>query len=153
MMNARLRWMLISMACAALLAGITSWHVTDWALHRHAEHHTHGHEPPDFHAWMHAHLDLTPEQHHTLEPIEAGFEAQRLKLQAEVRAAGLALASIIRDSKQNDPVLEPALQRLNKAQGDLQRATLEHFFAMKRHLRPAQADKLLEWTHDSLTHD
>ncbi|MGV3658712.1 MAG: periplasmic heavy metal sensor [Prosthecobacter sp.] len=153
-MNARVRWMLISMACAALLAGVTAWLVTDWTLHRHSEHHTHGgQEQPDLHAWMHAHLDLTPEQHDTLEPIEAGFETQRTKLKAEVRAAGLALADTIRDSKENDPALDTALQRLNKAQGDLQRATLEHFFAMKRYLRPAQARKLLEWTHDSLTRD
>lgn len=152
-MNARVRWMLISVACAALLAAVTAWLVTDWALHRHAQHHTHGHEQPDFHAWMHAHLDLTPEQHDMLEPIEAGFESQRIKLKAEVHAAGLALADTIRDAKEGDPALEPALQRLNKAQADLQRATLEHFFAMKRYLRPAQARKLLEWTHDSLARD
>lgn len=152
-MHARVRWMLISMVCAALLAGVTAWLVTDWALHRHAEHHTHGHEQPDFHAWMHAHLDLTPEQHDALEPIEASFEAQRLKLKAEVHAAGQALAETIRGAEEGDPALEPALQRLNKAQGDLQRATLDHFFAMKRYLRPAQASRLLEWTHDSLARD
>lgn len=153
MINARVRWMLISMVSAALLAGVTAWLVTDWALHRHAEHHSHGDEQPDFHAWMHAHLDLTPEQHGTLEPIEAEFETQRLKLKAEVRAAGQTLADTISSSQENDPALEDALQKLNKAQGDLQRATLEHFFAMKRYLRPAQARKLLEWTHDSLARD
>lgn len=153
MMNARVRWMLISAAAATLLGGVAAWFVSDWALHRHAEHHTHGHGQPDFHAWMHAHLDLTPEQHDALEPIEASFETQRLKLKAEVHAAGLALADTIRDSKESDPALETALQKLNKAQGDLQRATLEHFFAMKRYLRPAQARKLLEWTHDSLARD
>lgn len=152
-MNARVRWLLISMVSAALLAGVTAWLVTDWALHRHAEHHTHGHEQPDFHAWMHAHLDLTPEQHEKLEPIEAGFETQRTRLQAEVRAAALSLANTIRDSEGNDPALDTALQRLNKTQGDLQRATLEHFFAMKRYLRPEQASRLLEWTHDSLARD
>jgi Spy/CpxP family protein refolding chaperone len=102
---------------------------------------------------MHEHLDITPEQHEKLEPIEAEFEKQRVRLRAEISAADLALAQTLSEADTNDAALKAALERLNKAQGELQRMTLEHFFAMKRYLRPAQAKRLLEWTHDSLTRE
>ena len=80
--------MLISMGFSALLAGGTALFVTDWALHRHGEGHAHDHVETDFHAWMHEHLDITPEQHEKLEPIEAEFEQQRVRLRNEIRTAG-----------------------------------------------------------------
>ena len=152
-MTSRVKWMLISMGFSALRAGGTALFVTDWALHRHGEGHAHDHVETDFHAWMHEHLDITPEQHEKLEPIEAEFEQQRVRLRNEIRTAGLEVAATIAESHLNDTKLKSALERLNKAQGELQRMTLDHFFAMKRYLRPAQAKKLLEWTHDSLTRE
>lgn len=152
-MNARFKWLLVSLACSAALAGGTAWFVTDWTLHRHGESHAHDRAEPDFHAWMHAHLDITPEQHEKLEPIEAEFEKQRVRLQNDIRAAGRAVAEAIGEINVDEAKLEAALERLNKTQGDLQRMTLDHFFAMKRYLRPAQAQKLVQWTHDSLTRD
>ena len=152
-MTSRVKWLLISMVFSALLAGGTAWFVTDWALHRHGESHAHDHAEPDFHAWMHEHLDITPEQHAKLAPFEAEFERQRVRLRGEIRAAGLELAAAIGEADVNAARLKSALERLNQAQGDLQRMTLEHFFAMKRYLRPAQAQRLLEWTHDSLARE
>lgn len=152
-MTSRTKWMLISVLCSVVLASGTAWFVTDWVLHRHRESHAQDHAEPDFHAWMHEHLDLTPEQHDTLEPIETEFDQQRVRLRAEIRAAGLELAAVIGEADLNDTRLKSALERLNKAQGELQQRTLEHFFAMKRHLRPAQAKRLLEWTHDSLARE
>ncbi|WP_395747734.1 Spy/CpxP family protein refolding chaperone [Prosthecobacter sp.] len=152
-MSSRLKWMLISVFFSATLAGGTAWLVTDWFLHRHGESHAHDHAPTDLHAWMHEHLDITPEQHEKLAPLEDEFEKLRLKLKEEIRQADVALAQTIREPKVDEAAMNAALDRLNKAQGALQRATLEHFFVMKRYLRPAQAGKLLEWTHDSLTRD
>lgn len=152
-MTVRGRWMIAAMLFSVVLAGATALLVTDWALHRHGESHAHDHVRPDFHAWMHEHLDITPEQHEKLEPIEAEFEKQRVRLKAEISAADLALAQALSEADTNDAALKAALERLNKAQGELQRMTLEHFFAMKRYLRPAQAKRLLEWTHDSLTRE
>ncbi len=152
-MTSRVKWVLISMSCSAMLAGGTAWLVTDWTLHRHGESHAHGHVETDFHAWMHEHLDVTPEQHEKLEPIEAEFEQQRTRLKGEIRSASLEVAAAIGEANMDDARLKAALERLNKAQGSLQRSTLEHFFAMKRYLRPAQAKKLLEWTHDSLARE
>lgn len=152
-MTARLKWLLISVFFSATLAGGTAWLVTDWTLHRHGEGHAHEHVQTDLHAWMHEHLDITPEQHEKLEPLEADFEKQRIKLKDEVRLADVALAQTIREPHVTEAAMNTALERLNKAQGALQKATLDHFFVMKRYLRPAQAAKLLEWTHDSLTRD
>jgi hypothetical protein len=72
------------------------------------------------------------------------------RLGDEIRAAGSEVAAALGAATLDDAKLKSALERLNRHQGELQRATLDHFFAMKRHLRPAQARKLLEWTHDSL---
>lgn len=153
LLSARVRWMLISMLGSALLAGITAWFVTDWALHRHADHH-HSHDgtapESDLHAWMHAHLDLTPEQHTAMQPGETAFETERARLRAEIAAANQELAAAVSTAAQPGPPLDAALQKLASAQAALQRATLDHFFTMKRYLRPAQQRKLLEWTHDSL---
>ena len=152
-MTVRGRWMIAAMLFSVLLAGGTATLVTDWVLHRHGESHAHDHAEPDFHAWMHEHLDITPEQHAMLEPIEAEFEQQRVQWRGEIRTAGQEVAAAISEANVNDARLKTALERLNKAQGELQRLTLEHFFAMKRHLRPTQAKKLLEWTHDSLARE
>ena len=152
-MTSRLKWLLISVFFSATLAGGTAWLVTDWTLHRHSESHAHDHAQTDLHAWMHEHLDITPEQHAKLEPLEAEFEKLRVKLKDEVHLADVALAQAIREPKVDEAAMNAALERLNKAQGALQKATLDHFFVMKRYLRPAQAAKLLEWTHDSLTRD
>ena len=152
-MSSRIKWLLISVFFSAALAGGTAWLVTDWTLHRHGESHAHDHAQTDLHSWMHAHLDITPEQHAKLEPLEVEFETLRVKLQDELRLADVALAQTIRDPKMNEAAMNLALERLNKAQAALQKATLDHFFVMKRYLRPAQAAKLLQWTHDSLTRD
>ncbi len=152
-MTARVKWVLISMFLSAALAGGTAWMVTDWALHRHSEGHAHDHVQTDLHAWMHQHLDITPEQHEKLEPLEAEFENLRAKLKDDIRLADVALAETIREPNVNEAAMNAALEKLSKAQAALQHATLTHFFVMKRYLRPAQASKLLEWTHDSLTRD
>jgi hypothetical protein len=154
-MNAvRLKWLSLSVLCSMLLAGLTAWQVTDWALHRHGLNHAERqHLEPDFHAWMHAHLDITPEQHTALEPLEGQFEQERTRLKAAIRTAGLELAQAIRTQDAHSATLQTALDRLTQRQAELQRVTLDHFFAMKRHLRPAQAARLLDWTHDSLTRE
>lgn len=150
-MISRVRWMLMAMLFSAVLAGLTAWFVTDWTLHRHSEGHAHDVVNLDLHTWMHDHLDITPEQHEKLAPLEEEFEQRRKHLTSEIRAAGQEVAAAISGPQEDAKGLQAALSKLNQAQGALQRATLDHFFAMKRYLRPAQAKKLVEWTHDSLT--
>ncbi|MFM7603693.1 MAG: periplasmic heavy metal sensor [Prosthecobacter sp.] len=148
-----MRWLLGSVSISCLLAGLTAWRVADWTLHRHGESHANDPAETDLHAWMHEHLDITPEQHGKLDPIEKQFEEHRLALKTQISAAGVELAQVIGAANVDDLRMKAALDRLNQGQAQLQRLTLDHFFAMKRHLRPAQARKLVEWTHDSLTRE
>jgi len=76
-----------------------------------------------------------------------------LALKAQISAAGVELAQVIGAPNVDEAKMKAALDRLNQSQAELQRLTLDHFFAMKRHLRPAQARKLVEWTHDSLARE
>jgi hypothetical protein len=152
-MTTRVKWLLLSVLCSVILAGATAWIVTNWVLHRHGESHAQDHSEPDFHAWMHEHLDITPEQHAIMEPLEAEFAERRVILRTAIRKSGHEVAESISAADPNDIRLKSALEALNRSQGDLQRLTLDHFFAMKRHLRPAQAKRLLDWTYDSLTRE
>jgi len=140
----RLLWALATV----LLAGGTAFFVTRAVPHGKATPHPVAED--DFHHWMHEQLKLTTAQHDALDPIEKAFEKERARLRTEIAAAGRDLADAVRRGKSGSPEIEAALTRLNAAQAGLQRATLGHFFAMKDHLEPAQAEKLLQWTHDSI---
>lgn len=131
-----------------LLAGGTAFVVTRAIPPDPATPHAAGEE--DFHHWMHEQLKLTAAQHDALDPIEKAFEKERARLRTEIAGAGRELANAVRQGKSGSPEIDTALIRLNAAQAALQRATLDHFFAMKDHLEPAQAEKLLQWTHDSI---
>jgi Spy/CpxP family protein refolding chaperone len=148
-----MKWLLGSVLISCVLAGLTAWRVTDWTLHRHGESHANDHAESDLHTWMHEHLDITPEQHDKLDPIEKEFEERRVALKSQISAAGVELAQVIGAPNVDEARMKAALDRLNQGQAELQRLTLDHFFAMKRHLRPAQARKLVEWTHDSLARE
>lgn len=152
-MRSRARWLAASVLLSCALAGLTAWRVTDWTLHRHGEGHAHDHVETDLHSWMHEHLDITPEQHAKLDPVEKEFEQRRVALKARISAADVELAQIISTPEVDEARMKDALGRLNQSQAELQRLTLDHFLAMKRHLRPAQARKLVEWTHDSLSRE
>jgi len=130
------------------LSGLTTAVVSRWFDRGQAE----SSSDTDFHRWMHDHLGLSAEQHRALEPAEQAFDRERERLRGEIAAAGLELAEAVRTGERTSPEIPGALGRLHHAQGELQRATLDHFFAMKEQLDPEQAEKLLQWTHDSLVH-
>lgn len=150
------RWMLLAAWVSGTLAlsALTSW----WMLDRSQKHqHVHGHGGEDseaaFHAWMHANLGLSAEQEAAMAPQEEAYEAERRRLRAEIKEAGLALALRVREAEGFDAEMRAALERLNWAQRRLQEATLVHFFEMKAHLDERQRGLLRRWTHDSLVHE
>lgn len=101
------------------------------------------------HDWMHHHLEISATQHTVLDPLETAYEKERVQLRQTVRQLGSELAVAIRDAAPAADILA-AQEKLNAAQGLLQQATLKHFIEMKKHLTPAQAEKLAAWTHDSI---
>lgn len=112
-----------------------------------------GDSEASFHQWLHHNLEITPEQDALLAPHEHAFESGRREQREAIDAAGAELARAIRSAGDaTAPEVEAALRRLIEEQGELQRLTLEHFFAMKAHLTPEQGEKLLRWTHDSIAH-
>jgi Spy/CpxP family protein refolding chaperone len=89
---------------------------------------------------MHERLVLTDAQHSALEPFEHAYEEKRKSLGAKIVSAGRELAAAVREGNRGAPEIDQALGKLNEAQAELQRATLDHFFAMKEHLDPEQAE-------------
>ncbi|MDF1815263.1 MAG: periplasmic heavy metal sensor [Verrucomicrobiales bacterium] len=117
----------------------------------HHHHHSHAQEA-DFHQWIHDNLNLTEEQSRILHPIEDVFENNRKTHRNEILRAGRELAEAIGQSPADEGALDQALQKLHRAQGELQKATLQHFLEMKDHLTDEQGQKLIQWTRDSILH-
>jgi len=147
-----LLWALATIACAALTAFLVSFLTVKPRPIVAAPAQAATPSEASFHAWLHENLHISPEQHDRLAPFEEKYEADRLRLREEIRAAGQQLAAAIRENNRDSPNLAAALRQLNTAQGELQQATLDHFFVMKDHLQPEQAEKLLQWTHENILH-
>jgi len=108
---------------------------------------------PDFHEWLHAELEITPEQEKALSKIETSFERDRIELLERIRVAGQSLASTLEAKPDDSASINNCLREINSAQGELQQVMIAHFLDMKEHLSPSQATRLLQWTRESITHD
>lgn len=101
------------------------------------------------HDWMHRQLHLTAGQHTALDPLETAYQEESTRLRDAAGRLGSELAQAMRDSESSGKIL--GIQKeLNAAQGEMQRAALRHFIAMRSHLDPTQAEKFAIWTHDSI---
>jgi len=140
---------------AVALSAAVSWFVASRTVpdegDRHGE--SAGASDLDFHEWTHARLELTPEQEEKLGPIESDYDERRGELVARIESAGRSLAHAFGAGDEESETFRGALEEFQRAQGELQRLTLEHFFDMKRHLSPDQAEKLRKWIHDSIAHE
>ncbi|NBC36425.1 periplasmic heavy metal sensor [Novosphingobium sp. FSY-8] len=93
----------------------------------------------DIHAFVHQRLDLDPAQTTRIEAIEADFAIRRRALEAELRADNARLAAAIEAEHGYGPKVAEAVDASHHAMGALQKASLEHVFAMRGVLRPDQA--------------
>lgn len=146
----RKRLVFFMVLSAVVAAGLSSWlavrlHEPEGAEGAVAE--------VDFHEWLHESLELTEEQTMILGPIEADFQKEEARLRAELERVAGELAHAITEHGRESAELRVALAETNRLQGKLQKLTLDHFYDMKEHLRPDQAEKLLKWTHESLRHE
>jgi Spy/CpxP family protein refolding chaperone len=112
-------------------------------------------KPPtnDIHAFIHEQLDLDVRQRQELEEIERQFAARRTALEAELRRDNALLAAAIAAEKGAGPQVEAAVDRCHEVMGRLQKETLAHVFAMRRLLRPEQAQKFDRAVVKALTED
>ncbi|WDF71505.1 periplasmic heavy metal sensor [Novosphingobium sp. KACC 22771] len=91
------------------------------------------------HQLLHDELALDASQQARINAMNAGFAAQKAQLVAQQRAANAELAAALRDEHSYGPRVAAAVDRSHHAMGALQKATLEHVFAMRAVLRPDQA--------------
>lgn len=91
------------------------------------------------HDVLHHQLSLDPRQAARIAQLEARFAVRRRALELELRAANARLAEAIAAEHAAGPRVSAAVDQSHAAMGALQKATLEHLFAMRRLLRPDQA--------------
>jgi Spy/CpxP family protein refolding chaperone len=103
------------------------------------------------HATVHRDLNLTAEQKVRIEALEREFAVRRTALEQEMRAANAELAAAIGTEGQYGPAVTAAVDHFHVAMGDLQKATIEHVFAMRAVLTPEQAQKFDRTVVDALT--
>lgn len=96
------------------------------------------------HRWFHKHFHLSEEQERLLEPTERRFADARARAVIEIRAANRDLAAAVKAEGKYSPSVDAAVERINRAQGVLQKATIRHCLEMQEHLTPEQSKGLLE---------
>jgi len=92
--------------------------------------------------WLEEQLKLSDVQVQKLAGIEARYDQQKLEITAKIRTANAELAAAILEDKRYSKRVEKAQAAIHSAQGELQRATLEHFFELQPHLTPEQRETL-----------
>ena len=95
----------------------------------------------ELHQVLHEQLNLDSTQNAKVEAIEAQFAIRKQALELELRSDNAQLASAIEAEHGYGPQVAAAVDRSHRTMGELQKATLEHIFAMRGVLRPDQAEK------------
>ena len=95
----------------------------------------------ELHALMHDQLNIDAAQRAKLDGLERQFAMRRKALELEMRADNAKLAAAIETEHGYGPQVSAAIDQSHMVMGELQRATLEHVFAMRGFLRPDQAAK------------
>lgn len=103
------------------------------------------------HDMLHTQLELSDDQDARLHAIEADFAVARQRLERELTMANTELANAIRTERRNGPQVAAAIHHFHEAMGRLQYATIEHVFAMRSVLTPAQAEQFDRTVADALT--
>jgi Spy/CpxP family protein refolding chaperone len=127
-----------------VIAALSAFCAVRWMSGRSAE------TPVAAHEWLHAELRPTEAQHKALEPIEGEFAEKQRRLVAQLHAANLDLARIMGEEKAYTPRVAAAVEQVHHCMGNLQKASIEHVFAMRSVLTPEQGDKLLKLAQRAL---
>jgi nickel and cobalt resistance protein CnrR len=106
--------------------------------------------PVDYHYWIHRQLSLSAKQETDLAPIEAKFASRRDELVAAIRQANQELSEALLSDKGDSERVKAAVQKIHRAQGELQQAVLDHVFDMQPVLTQEQYDRLIQLTAEAL---
>ena len=96
------------------------------------------HTGTELHKLLHDQLEMSVEQSARIDAIERSFAVRRQALEYELRADNAKLAAAIEAEHGYGPRVASAVEASHIAMGELQKATLEHVFAMRSVLTPAQ---------------
>lgn len=96
------------------------------------------HTGAELHTILHGDLDLDAEQLRRVEAMERDFRVRREALERQLRADNHRLADAISAEHVYGPRVSAAIDATHRSMGALQKATLEHVFAMRGILRPQQ---------------
>lgn len=96
------------------------------------------HTGAELHAVLHDKLTLDVQQHTNLDALEATFSIRRKALELQLRADNARLAEAIETEHGFGPRVAAAVDACHTTMGKLQKATLEHVFAMRSLLKPDQ---------------
>ncbi len=99
------------------------------------------HTGAELHALLHDRLDLDAAQETKLDAIEKDFANARRTLDAQLRADNARMAEAIAAEHVYGPRVAATVDASHQSMGAVQKATLEHVFAMRAILRPDQAAK------------
>jgi nickel and cobalt resistance protein CnrR len=102
------------------------------------------------HQWLHRELKLTEAQLKALDPVEAKFGERQRALAGALRDANRQLARAIAEEKAYTPRVNAAVEHVHHCMGELQKASIEHVFAMRELLTPEQGEKLLTLAQQAL---
>ena len=108
-------------------------------------------EGMSLHSMVHEELDLSDEQDRRLDAIETDFAVERRRLELELKTANAELAAAIRNEKRNGPQVAAAIDHFHDTMGRLQKLTVDHVFAMRGVLTPAQAAEFDRMIAEALT--
>ena len=103
------------------------------------------------HSFVHEELDLDSAQQAQLEILENDFVIRRQALELALRSSNADLAAAIEEEHQYGPKVAAAIEAVHKQMGLLQKATVEHLFAMRMLLKPGQQKAFDKRVSTSLT--
>ena len=103
------------------------------------------------HHMLHDELDLDAGQQARIARIESDFAPRKAAFEGQLLAANADLAAAIAAEHGYGPRVAAAVDLSHHAMGELQKATLEHVFAMRGVLRPEQARRFDEGVAKALT--
>lgn len=137
------RYVLVAVIAATIAVGV-SWGARNLI----ANDHDHGGE---LHGFVHDQLDLDPAQMARVEELEARFAKRRTELEMRLKVANGELAQAMASEHEYGPRVAAAVDHSHMAMGELQKATLEHVFAMRALLRPDQSARFDQAVNKALT--
>lgn len=109
--------------------------------------------PPALHQLVHHDLVLDSAQRARIDGLEATFAVRKRLLELDMRSANAELAAAIQSERGYGPKVTAAVDHFHAAMGELQKETIEHVFAMRAVLTPAQAATLDRAVVKALTAD